>query len=300
MKNKFQICCAGHITRDRIITPDGEVYMAGGTAFYFSHAIKYFNDVSFFLKTIVGKHEKDEIEKLRNEGIEVSASFCKNSVYFENVYEKDYEERKQYVLSKAMPFSVELIQDINADIVHLGTLLSDDFSLKAIQFLAQKSMISADSQGFLREVRGAEVFPATWNKKEIVLKMVHFLKANEHELEALTRTKNIKAGSKRLHDLGVKEVIVTLGSTGSIIFNGEKYFLIPAYEPKEVLDTTGCGDTYMAGYLYRRIQGSDIEEAGKFAAAMATLKIEHHGPFSGTKADVENCLRQYPKQYPEL
>ena len=36
---------------------------------------------------------------------------------------------------------------------------------------------------------------------------------------------------------------------------------------------TGCGDTYMAGYLYQRLKGAGIQDAGEFAAAMATLKL---------------------------
>jgi sugar/nucleoside kinase (ribokinase family) len=52
------------------------------------------------------------------------------------------------------------------------------------------------------------------------------------------------------------------------------------------VDATGCGDTYMAGYLYQRVRGAAIREAGEFAAAMATLKIEASGPFTGTRAEV--------------
>ena len=58
-------------------------------------------------------------------------------------------------------------------------------------------------------------------------------------------------------------------------------------------DTTGCGDTYMAGYLYQRIKLATPENAGQFAAAMATLKIESPGPFTGTKADVLGLLSNY-------
>jgi sugar/nucleoside kinase (ribokinase family) len=42
----------------------------------------------------------------------------------------------------------------------------------------------------------------------------------------------------------------------------------------------------MAGYLYQRLKGAGIQQAGEFAAAMATLKIESSGPFTGTQQDV--------------
>jgi sugar/nucleoside kinase (ribokinase family) len=94
-----------------------------------------------------------------------------------------------------------------------------------------------------------------------------------------------------LHDWGVKEVVITLGSRGSIIYNGSRFYQIPAYNPlTAVVDATGCGDTYMAGYLYQRIKGEGYRESGEFAAAMATLKIESSGPFKGSMADIQSLL----------
>ena len=52
----------------------------------------------------------------------------------------------------------------------------------------------------------------------------------------------------------------------------------------------GCGDTYGAGYIYHRLQSDDIEAAGRFAAAAATLKLEHEGPFMGDASEVGACL----------
>jgi sugar/nucleoside kinase (ribokinase family) len=86
--------------------------------------------------------------------------------------------------------------------------------------------------------------------------------------------------------MGVSEVIVTLGSKGSLIYTGGVFYEIPAYTPDQVVDATGCGDTYMAGYLYKRARNFDCVEAGKFGAAMATLKIESSGPFTGSFEDV--------------
>lgn len=42
---KHQLCCIGHITLDKVVTPQSTVYMPGGTAFYCSHAIRHFNDI---------------------------------------------------------------------------------------------------------------------------------------------------------------------------------------------------------------------------------------------------------------
>lgn len=46
---KHQLCCIGHITLDKVVTPQSTVYMPGGTAFYCSHAIRHFNDIDYTL-----------------------------------------------------------------------------------------------------------------------------------------------------------------------------------------------------------------------------------------------------------
>jgi sugar/nucleoside kinase (ribokinase family) len=71
-----------------------------------------------------------------------------------------------------------------------------------------------------------------------------------------------------------------------MIYSEGKFHNIPAYVPKQVIDATGCGDTYMAGYLFKREQGCSIDESGRFAAAMATLKIQSFGPFDKSEKDV--------------
>jgi sugar/nucleoside kinase (ribokinase family) len=296
----YDICCIGHITKDKIVTPKSTVYMSGGTAYYFSCAIRHFDDINYFLFTALGNSERKAVDDLRKQGIHLSLMPSKHSVYFENTYGEDQNNRTQHVLSKADPFTIEYLQDLNAKVFHLGALLADDFSPELIRFLSGKGLVSADSQGFLREVRGTDVFPVNWAEKKEALKYIHFLKANEHEMEALTGTSDVIEAAKELYAWGVKEVLLTLGSEGSVIYDGKTLYKIPAYLPSAVMDATGCGDTYMTGYLYQRAKGADIEEAGHFAAAMATLKIQGIGPFEGTKDDILRCMRTNEQVLPVI
>ncbi len=66
-----ELCCIGHITLDKIVTPKKTVHMAGGTAFYFAHAIKHFKDIDFSLMTALAETEMKEVDRLRSEGIHV-------------------------------------------------------------------------------------------------------------------------------------------------------------------------------------------------------------------------------------
>ena len=116
-------------------------------------------------------------------------------------------------------------------------------------------------------------------------------------MEVLTGLSDPHEAARKLHEWGEKEVLVTLGSMVSLIYDGTDFYRIPAYKPGQVVDATGCGDTYTIGYLYQRVSGASIEEAGRFAAAMSTLKIEKSGPFCGNKEDVIRCMETAEQMY---
>ncbi len=287
------ICCIGHITKDKIITPRQTVYMAGGTSFYFSYAFSHLpQNVSFQLVTKLGEGEMKSVEDMRQAGIDVQVYPSRHTVYFENKYGENQNDRTQRVLERAEPFTVDEMREVNAGVYHLGSLLSDDFSTEVVKYLSTKGRISIDAQGYLREVRGEKVYPIDWAEKREILAHTDIIKVNEHEMEVITGLTDPRAAAKCLAEWGVKEVCVTLGSEGSIILAEGKFYDIPAYEPKEIVDATGCGDTYSAGYLWCRAQGMGFEESGKFAAAMCTLKLEHSGPFDGSIDDVRRVMAE--------
>jgi sugar/nucleoside kinase (ribokinase family) len=287
----YDICCIGHITLDKVVTAATVKHMAGGTAFYFSNAISNM-PVQYKLVTALAETEMQEVAKLRAKGIEVKALRSTHSVYFENIYAENQDNRTQRVLQKADAFTISDLLDVDAKVFHLGALLADDMSTELIKALSGRAQVSVDAQGYLREVVNNDVHAIDWADKKEALQYVDILKVNEHELEVLTGYTNIRDGAKILADWGVKEVVATLGSLGSVIYDDKVFYDIPAYKPIAVVDATGCGDTYMAGYLYKRAKGAGIQQAGEFAAAMAGLKIEASGPFSGTEEDVVEMLER--------
>jgi sugar/nucleoside kinase (ribokinase family) len=62
-------------------------------------------------------------------------------------------------------------------------------------------------------------------------------------MEVLTGFSDIVKASEQLYAWGVKEVLITLGSAGSVIYDGTVFHKIPAYKPIKVINATGCGDT---------------------------------------------------------
>ena len=289
------ICCIGHITLDKIITPKQTVYMPGGTSYYFSHGIYHLKDHAHYkLVTSLASSEYQSVNELRAKGINVEVIPSRYTVYFENKYGENQNNRTQRVLAKADPFTVEKLKHLEARFFHLGSLLSDDFPLEVIKFMSAKGILLVDAQGYLREVRGEKVYPVDWEEKREALKYIDILKVNEHEAAVLTGSSDYDEAVHLLHEWGVKEVLLTLGSEGSLIYAENKLYRIPAYPPKEVVDATGCGDTYMLGYLYMRNKGASYAEAGTFAAALSTIKLEKSGPFCGTEQMASDIIKRSP------
>lgn len=286
----YDICTIGHITLDKVVTGQSVNYMPGGTSFYFSKALRPF-DVRYKLVTALAANESHIVDGIRRDGIDVTALPSEHTVFFENIYSLDQDYREQNVHHQAASFEVNGMPAIDAKIYHLGPLLSDDISVELLKALARKGLVSLDIQGYLRYVSNKKVLYRDWIDKREALPHVAILKANEHEMEVITGKEDPYEGAKYLADLGVREVIITLGSKGSIVYTDGAFQVIPAFEPTAVVDATGCGDTYMAGYLLKKVQGATVQESGAFGAAMATIKIESSGPFSGTAETVETVLK---------
>jgi sugar/nucleoside kinase (ribokinase family) len=285
----YDICTIGHITSDTVVTKQSVTHMPGGTSFYFAKALRQLKS-NQALVTALAQEDNYIVDALRSESIPVFALTSPHTVQFENIYEANQDFRKQYVRHKASPFTTDRMPEVKAAIYHLGPLLSDDIALDVLKGLSRKGIVSMDVQGYLRYVKNEKVLYRDWSDKKEALPYVHILKANEFEMEVITGTSNVREGARYLAGLGVREVIITLGSKGSVVYADGRFYRIPAFPPVAVVDATGSGDTYMAGYLSKRVKGASIQKAGEFGAAMATLKIAGSGPFSQSREEIENLL----------
>jgi sugar/nucleoside kinase (ribokinase family) len=288
----IDICCIGHITHDRIITPGTDVHIPGGASYYFTHGISHLLDgnVSYKLITSLAEEDMQAVREIEALGIPAEVIPSRHTVYFENIYETDMNHRRQRVLAKADPFTVEALKDVKARYIVLGSLLADDFSLDVIRYLSGRGTLVVDAQGYLREVRDQKVFAVDWPDKLEALRYIDILKVNEYEAAVLTGEKDLRKSVRRLAEWGPREVLLTMGDQGSLVYAQGLFYEIPAYAPSRVADTTGCGDTYVMGYLFRRCQGAGIPAAAHFAAAVSSLKLEHTGPFCGTAEEALSLI----------
>lgn len=143
-----KICCVGHITHDKIITPQRTQHLYGGTAFYFAHAIARLPAPRFSLVTSVGADDHAVIKQLRDLGIDVKLIPGSATVIFENIYGSNSDHRTQRVLAEANPFCAEDFADVHADIFHLGSLLANDFSPISFAIFPPKALFLSMPKAF--------------------------------------------------------------------------------------------------------------------------------------------------------
>lgn len=113
--------------------------------------------------------------------------------------------------------------------------------------------------------------------KDLVQNHVDILFANEDELVSLYETKDLDGALQRVE----KEcaiAAITRSEKGSIILNSGQAYRIEAEPVAQVIDTTGAGDAYAAGFLYGYIEGMSMEDCGRIASIAAAEVISHMGP----------------------
>ena len=101
--------------------------------------------------------------------------------------------------------------------------------------------------------------------------------ANEGELAALFETDDFDAAAARLASM-VDVAAVTRGEAGSVVLSGDERVAIAAVPVSKVVDTTGAGDQYAAGFLLGLARGLSLEESGKLGSLAAAEVIAHWGP----------------------
>jgi len=92
-----------------------------------------------------------------------------------------------------------------------------------------------------------------------MIKKTHVLMPNSSELEWLTRQTDYCRGAELLLEKGVKVVAVKLGERGCYVTDGTETRIIEAYDVK-VVDTTGAGDAFSAGFLYGLVKNKPLEK----------------------------------------
>jgi len=113
--------------------------------------------------------------------------------------------------------------------------------------------------------------------QDLVEGHIDLLFANEEEIKSLYQSDSLEAALETIRGK-CKVTAVTLGEKGSIILTDDETITVPAAAVDTVVDTTGAGDAYAAGFLYGYTNGKDLETCAKLGGIAAAEVISHYGP----------------------
>lgn len=96
----------------------------------------------------------------------------------------------------------------------------------------------------------------------------------------------------------LKGVVVTLGGQGSRVIVGDTVTHVPVVPAEQVVDPTGCGDSYRAGLLFGLSRGWTLVQAAKLASIIGAIKIASRGP-QNHRFTLPELAQAYAKHYGE-
>lgn len=100
--------------------------------------------------------------------------------------------------------------------------------------------------------------------------------ANEAELRSLYETSDFDTALKQLR-IDARLGVVTRSEKGCVVASSEGVIAVPAVPVEQLVDTTGAGDLFAAGFLFGLVRGAGYENAGRLGALAAAEVIQHIG-----------------------
>ncbi|MBP6060819.1 MAG: hypothetical protein KA515_02365 [Candidatus Pacebacteria bacterium] len=292
----MKIAVMGPLVKD-IITIDhkSETYM-GGIPYYEALALKSFGVQVVAYVTYALRDENFVKDHMPD--IKVVPFYTKNTITHELVYDsKNPNEREVKVPEydpSVFPVEENIISELKSyDYVLLGPLYFENIPDEFFEKMKGHNLAINNFGLFSYHEKGTLVH----KNPENFVRAAPFLKCislDEYEMKFASQKNTFEEGARFFVELGVEQVIVTRGSNGSVIFTKDKEYIIPAFPPKKLIDPTGAGDTYLAGFIFsQELFGDDLEMRGRFAAMSATIAIECAGAYVGNTQEVLDRLGEY-------
>ncbi len=152
--------------------------------------------------------------------------------------------------------------------LHVGPLLRSDFDAAALERLGLGRRLMLDAQGLVR-VPAVGPLQLDANYDPELLRHVAILKVAEEEARVLVGD----AEPESLAELGVPEIVLTLGEAGSTVIVRGHAEHVPARPADGGSDPTGAGDGFAAAYLAARAEGHAPASAARRATALVAALL---------------------------
>lgn len=161
------------------------------------------------------------------------------------------------------------------------SVIHPKITLKAIEIAKKYDVkISIDLESQIAQ-RG-------WNSLKQVLMNADIVIPNKEGAMEITKCNNPEDAANFLVEKGIPLVIITMGQKGAIVTTSQLQKLIPGYNIKTVIDTTGAGDTFNGVFSVAYwIRNWDLEKSVRYAHAAAAFKIQKLGARTGMPTERE-------------
>ncbi|MFA4872533.1 MAG: carbohydrate kinase family protein [Patescibacteria group bacterium] len=121
---------------------------------------------------------------------------------------------------------------------------------------------------------GQEIPLLSARELNYLIQGAHVLISNDYEFAQIKQ--KLKQSEKEILR-NVETIVVTLGAKGSLIYHRAHTYTVKAVRPKKVVDPTGAGDAYRAGFIKGLVSGWSLPRCGEFASYIAKFPVEHYG-----------------------
>ena len=294
MAQLYDLVFAGNIVLDEIRPFEGPTQRNCGGPVQFGAMAALCCGKKIAIVTKVAERDAHGLDLMRDKGIAVHASFSRETTFHSVIHlTADVDEREMVLQRSAGAFSVDEFLEIEPTLLHLAGLNDQEFTLDFVRDINEKGFaVSVDMQGFVRKVdpqTGRTRLSDVAGKREIV-SLAQRVKLDVVEAEYLTGTADLEQAAIQFERWGASETMVTRADGVLVRHQGKTYF--ESFSNTNSTGRTGRGDTTFGAYLARRLD-HDVEESLKFAAALASIKMESPGAFAGTLDQVLDRVRTH-------
>jgi sugar/nucleoside kinase (ribokinase family) len=285
----YDVVYIGNYTKDTIVSPSGTKYVDGGAVNYAAHAAARLG-VKVAVVTRLAKEDRHVVDKLTQSGIDCFPTYTPHSTLMKLEYPTtDPDIRHLSVTATAGSITAEAVEKIDTKAAVIGSSLRGEVGLDVIRALKEKNvMVAADMQGFVRVLRGMELKYEPWDEMRSSLEYVDVVKSDAVEAEFLTGETDIYEAARFYAALGPREIVLT-HRDGLLIYADGKFHEMGFY-PARLDGRSGRGDTCVGTYVAQRLTMAP-REAGIWAAAVTSLKMENLGPFNRSISEVEALIQ---------
>jgi sugar/nucleoside kinase (ribokinase family) len=283
----YDLVFAGNIAFDEIHPFGGETHTLFGSAVYFAAMAAAWSDRKIAMVAKMAERDMPLLDRIRNTGIAVHVSPSAETTRHRATHlSANVDEREVLQLASAGHFAMADMPAMEPTLVHLASVTDADFTVDFIRELRKHGFTCAvDMQGFVRQVdsRDGSVFYADVAEKQEIARMAASIKLDVLEALYLTGTADQERAAIRFEEWGTTETMVTSADGVLVRYAGESYR--ERFTNRSVVGRTGRGDSVFGSYLARRLDHG-VADSLRFAAALASMKVETPGPFLGTEQEV--------------